>query len=68
MYLGTGEAGCYITLNGTNIKFCVEVSVQSTTKSSPWLAELVLEFNKRLHGNMQQYIQKQTHLLQFLDF
>ena len=24
-------------------------------------------FNKRLHGNMQ-YIQKQPHLLQFLDF
>jgi len=36
------ETGSYITHNGANIKFCVEVSVQSTTKSSPWLAELVL--------------------------
>jgi len=26
-----------------------------------------VKFNKRLHGNTQ-YIQKQTHLLQFLDF
>jgi len=37
-----GETGSYITTNGTNIKFCMEVSIQSMMKSSPWLAELVL--------------------------
>ena len=37
-----GETGSYITPSRTNIKFCVDVSVQSTRKSSPWLAGLVL--------------------------